>query len=424
MIAFNPDDVLKRIEAREVVDLALALGNIPSPKGREGRMAEFVHRWLEEAGFRPVLQPVVEGRFNVIARLPGHGNGRSLIFNSHMDTAQWGEEDIWVVGDNHPIYNTAWEADGKIFGEGVVNDKGPMAAFMVAAKAIKEAGLPLKGDLILTMVAGEIGQAPVDEFQGPRYLGKGLGAQYLVDHGLRADCALVAETTNFGLTWAEAGCALFKITVTGERIYTPYLTRPAPLSQQPNAIVKMAAVIQALEEWALEYEARNRYQFGAGVMVPKVNIGAIRGGLPYHPIVSPAVCSIYLDVRIVPGGEPLTVRGEILSLITRLGLSASVELYLFRQGYEGKGIELIKEAVEKAHRYIFGSNPGGVPPPVTSMWRDVNVFNSAGIPAVTYGPGSGVAGGKEGGMFLTVDDLVTAAKLYALIAIEVCSQER
>lgn len=52
---------------------------------------------------------------------------------------------------------------------------------MIAAKAIKETGMKLGGDLFLTMVVGEIGMAPIDEFQGPQYLGKGLGSRDLVN---------------------------------------------------------------------------------------------------------------------------------------------------------------------------------------------------------------------------------------------------
>ena len=52
---------------------------------------------------------------------------------------------------------------------------------------------------------GEIGQSPVDEFQGSRYMGKGLGTKFLVDHGILADYALVAEACGGGMTWAEAG---------------------------------------------------------------------------------------------------------------------------------------------------------------------------------------------------------------------------
>lgn len=416
--------VLTNLDQDGLVNLAVEMGNLASPKGREKEIGDFIYQWLANTGFQASKQEVVPGRFNVIGRLPGQGGGRTLIFNSHMDTAQWGPEDVWTVGDEKPFYNHAWVEDGKVVGAGVVNDKGPMAAFMMAAKAILDSGVKLKGDLLLTMVVGEIGQAPIDEFQGPRYLGKGIGAKHLVDHGVWGDCALVAETTNFALTWAEAGDAWFKITVGGTAIYTPYLARPYEAAKHPNAIVKMTKVVEAIEVWALQYEEKNRYEFGAGVMIPKVNIGAIRAGLPFNPISSPGICSIYVDVRITPSGDPLAVQGELEKLLAGLGIEADIKMYLFKRGFEGKNIELLKSAIEKAHYYVFKEALKPVAPPVTSMWRDINAFNAAGIPAITYGPGAGVGRAWGGPPYLTVEDLATASKLYALIALDVCNQDK
>ena len=59
------------------------------------------------------------------------------------------------------------------------------------------------------------------------------------------------------------------------------------------------------------------------------------------------------------------------------------------------------------------------------MWRDVNVFNEVGIPSVTYGPGASMGMYAERGtVFVTVDELVAYAKSYALIALDLCNQER
>ncbi|KKK75084.1 hypothetical protein LCGC14_2877310 [marine sediment metagenome] len=90
--------------------------------------------------------------------------------------------------------------------------------------------------------------------------------------GVWADFALVAETTSFGMTWAEAGCAFFKITVFGHRVYTPYLIRPGKLAEHPNPIVKMAKIVEAIEEYAIQYEKKNSYQFDAGTVIPKISV--------------------------------------------------------------------------------------------------------------------------------------------------------
>src|SRR5215208_7890777 len=117
-----------------------------------------------------------------------------------------------------------------------------MATWLLAAKAIKDSGVKLKGDLVLMSVVGEIGLEPVDEFQPPQYIAKGAGTRYAITHGGVTDYALVAEGTDFGLVGVEAGKAFFKVTVFGNDlpIYTPYIQRPSPIDKNPNAIIRMA----------------------------------------------------------------------------------------------------------------------------------------------------------------------------------------
>ncbi|MDD5206427.1 MAG: M20/M25/M40 family metallo-hydrolase, partial [Desulfobacterales bacterium] len=305
-----------------------------------------------------------------------------------------------------------------IYGLGVVNDRGLMATFLTAAKAIKDSGAKLKGDLILTAVVGEIGMSPVDEYQGGRYFGKGSGAQQLVNQGVTADYALVAEASRFAMTWMENGAGYYKITVKGVGgIYTPHIQRPVPLEENPNAVVRMSKVVQALEEWAFEYEQKNRYEFELGVAVPRVNIGAIRGGLAYKPSKTVGMCCLYVDVRIPPDKHPMSIKRDLEGLLKNTGIDGTVELYMFRRGYEGKNIEVLRDAIARAHFNHFGEKPPQVASVITSVWRDINVFNQVGIPAITYGPALALT--RDG---VEIDDFVTAAKLYVAIALDICNQ--
>jgi hypothetical protein len=78
-------------------------------------------------------------------------------------------------------------------------------------------------------------------------------------------------------------------------------------------------------------------------------------------------------------------------------------------------------AITRAHQAIVGATPRHAPPPFSSMWRDINCFNEMRIPAITYGPGVSVGAGTFG---MKISDLVTGAKLYALTALDLCSQDR
>ena len=250
--------VFDRIDTDELVKVALDLGNIDSPTGREGPVADYVEDWLRREGFEARKVALYPDRPNVIATLPGSGSGRSLCFNSHMDTAVHQEEWWATRRASDPIFHSAWREGDMLVGNGIVNDKGPMATWLLAAKAVKDSGLKLRGDLVLMAVVGEIGVEPVDEFQPPQYIAKEAGTRYAITHGGVADFALVAEGTDFGIVGVEAGKAFFKITVFGDDapIYTPYIPRPTTTEKNPSAIVRMCSLVPLIEQWAADYERR------------------------------------------------------------------------------------------------------------------------------------------------------------------------
>lgn len=419
----TPDDVVASIDPQEVVDLALLFGNTDSPTGSEGTAGQVLYDWLGTNGFRPKKYALIEERFNVAATLPGSGGGWNLIYNSHLDTTLRPDA-IWSAKDPHdPLYHSAWVDGEDIYGDGVVNDKGPMAAFLIAAKAIKNAGFPLRGDLIVSGVAGEISREPVDEFQGPMYLSKDLGARFMATHGVVGDFCIVAEGTGFGIVGVEPGKAHFKVTVYTDtpRYYTPYLPRPTGMVDAPNAIVRTAAVVAAFETWAYEYQQRNTYESDYGRIVPKASINAIRSGYPFGLTSAPQLCSFYVDTRILPGANPLDLRDQLRALLAKVGVEGEVELFMYRPGYEVKGAEPLVEAVRRQHAKTFPTPPQIVADPVTSMWRDTNAWNELGIPAISYAPRSVSHAAKKS---FRVADLVDAARVYARIAMDLCNEER
>jgi acetylornithine deacetylase/succinyl-diaminopimelate desuccinylase-like protein len=408
------------VESRELLaETCLELGNTFAPAGQEQPVADTVSNWYRRHGLSSFQQNIIPERSNVVARLPGSGSGRSLIFNAHLDTELSGPDYDRLMDVPDPNKVGGWREGDRLFGHTILNDRGLMAVFMVMGKAIRDAGLQLSGDIILTSVVGETGQAPVDEYQGVAYEGKGLGTRYLVDHGIRADFALVAEATSWGLSWVECGACYIKVTLRGRNMYTPRLIRSEDLAEHPNALVKGAEVVTALEAWAIEYEERNAYQSTCGEVRPKAQVGAVRGGVPYRPNRSSPVCNIYLDVRTVPGADQLVVIDEVRSVVQRIDQAAEVECFMAKAGCEGVGVEPLAEAVEAAYDAVIGGTP---PPPevaVTSMWRDTNVFNAVGIPSLTFGLGRGVAHVQGTGHY-ELDDLVACAKIYALTALHLC----
>lgn len=415
-------EVLAAIDREELISLALDLANIDSPSGQEKPVSDFILQWLTDNGIRAVQLGLVPDRPNVVGRIPGAGGGLGLIFNAHMDVAWGPQERRWMHDPDNPFYTSAWRDGDTLTGNGLVNDKGPLACTLIAAKAIRKAGVPLPGDLIVTGVCGEIGQEPVDEFAAPAYLSKEVGTRYLITHGIVGDFALVAEATDFGVTWVEAGKAFFKVTVLGGNSrYTPYIDHPDDLVANGNAVVRAAPVVAHLENWARRYEKEHVYTFEGGACIPKVNIGAIRGGQPFIPIVTAEKCFLYLDVRLTPAQNAMDVMAELRGELAKIDVPTEIECTLFRRGYEAIGAEPLLDALRQAHQAEFDKPIPSLAPPLSSMWRDTNPFNEMGIPAITYGPAAGVGGGL---FWAEADDFLHAARVYARMALDICNRAR
>jgi acetylornithine deacetylase/succinyl-diaminopimelate desuccinylase-like protein len=245
----------------------------------------------------------------------------------------------------------------------------------------------------------------------------------MATHGVVGDFVLVAEGTGFGIVGIEPGKAHFKVTVytDGPRYYSPYLPRPTGLADAPNAIVRASAVIAAFEEWAYDYQVRNTYEGELGRIVPKASVNAIRSGYPYGITSAPQIASFYVDTRILPGANPLDIRNELRALLTRVGVEGTVELYLYRPGFQTRGAEPLVDAIRRCHAETFPEPPRIVADPVTSMWRDTNAFLELGIPAVSYAPRSVSHAARKS---FAIADLVDAARVYARIAMDLCDRER
>jgi acetylornithine deacetylase/succinyl-diaminopimelate desuccinylase-like protein len=211
------DDVVALIDRDELVRFTLEICNIDSAVGHEGEVSEHLYNWMLQQGFAVRKIGLLSERFDVLGTLRGTGGGYSLIFNSHMDTAVPRQTDLVHADPTHRVYHSAWKEDDLLIGEGVCNDKGPMAAFLIAAKAIRSSGHRLKGDLLLSAVVAKTGGEPCDEPPGTFVESKEIGARFLITHGGVADYALVAEGTGFGLVWVEAGEFWYKLTLHSNR---------------------------------------------------------------------------------------------------------------------------------------------------------------------------------------------------------------
>jgi acetylornithine deacetylase/succinyl-diaminopimelate desuccinylase-like protein len=285
-------------------------------------------------------------------------------------------------------------------------------------------GVPLKGDVLLTGVIGETSSEPSDDAPGSLAETKDLGARYLLTHGGVADYVLVAEGTGFGIVAVEAGMVWYKITWVSDEpgFYLPYLPDRTTMEHSPSMIVRASLGVQTLERWAAGYQDRYAYESSSGRVVPKAQVGAIRGGDSNRLTTTCQVCNVYLGVFTPPGLDPLVLRDEVAQSLQDAGVPPTdIELYLFRPGDEAQNAEVLIDALRQAHRRTLGEEPPIPHAPTMSMWRDINIWNEVGIPAVTYGPRHESFAYRRA---LSIESLYQAACVYARTMVAVCNQEK
>jgi acetylornithine deacetylase/succinyl-diaminopimelate desuccinylase-like protein len=328
-----------------------------------------------------------------------------------------------MVGNIEPEADLKGRIVGnRVQGLGISNMKGGVAAFMIAGKALKKSGIKLRGDVILAAVVGEISRTPIGPWQSQDYRGEGAGTRHLLTHGMHSDYAVCADGSDMNIVWTQTGVVQVKITTFGKAEAAWGTKRSAYPMERVNAIVKMGKIIDALERWGTEFEEKYIYNSPTGPLFPKVNIGAIEGGAPYRPNYFPGVCSIYVDVRMPPQVRPVTIKYELMQLLDKLGLDYEMDVYKSLLGHEGKNVEPLVHSAEEIYRYLFGEGIKPETPDRASIWTDTNVYNELGIPAIKIGPrGRRISARNEE---IEIDEMMKAARLYALMALDICSRER
>lgn len=383
------------IDTEELVELALTLGNIHSRSGQEAESGAFVYDWLQKEGFNPRSVGATPERQNIIGEYGGHGEGKNLLFTAHLDTESPSYDPAL---DNFKFrkstlenreWRECWLENDTLYGYPLTNDRGPMSCFMIAAKALRKAGIDLSGKLYLTACPGEIGPEPIEERRGVEWLGKDIGANYLFHHGgVAPDYAIAAEGTDFGVTWQGCGYAVFRIRILGEGVFTPVLDHPRDAAHHPNPIYRLGAVIDALHAWSIEYEALHRYTSEGGVSIPKVQIDSVRGGVPHQFGAGTDVCALYLDVGLTARQQVGSVHRDLVKLMRTLNLQGfEVEPVVVRHGFEAdqEAVAPLVASVADATRQVASEPLARAHAVYSSMWRDHNVFNMQRIPAITTG---------------------------------------
>ncbi|MGZ7445464.1 M20 family metallopeptidase [Paenibacillus sp. TH7-28] len=386
--------------------------------GKEKEIQEWLAERLESWGYKVRLfEPdndrlseyadynpghIYHNRPNLVAVKQGTGEGRSILLNGHVDTV--------AVGDLNKWSHSPWSADvseGRIYGRGTTDMKGGVAAMILAARFLEQAGVELKGDLMI--------QSVVDEEGG------GNGTLACVAEGYRADAAVVTEPTRFHIQPIGRGVLLLEVEVYGKANHACYKWEGV------NAIEKAMKIAEGLKELEHEWIARRSNPQLPG---PSISLGYMNGGIA-APIV-PDACTLkfdikYLPVVVGPDGKETEMSGdqikfEVEERIRRICSSDSwLEQYPPRLNWF---LHVMPHRLEPSHELVataagvseelFGwSKISGLPSGSDAR----HLLNSGGIPSIVFGPGD-MRMAHTIDESIGVEEYISAIKALALIILD------
>ncbi|HXE89957.1 MAG TPA: M20/M25/M40 family metallo-hydrolase [Terriglobales bacterium] len=404
--------ILAQIDEEALVTMACDVVNIPSPTGEEQAMAEYMAQTFDRMGLDVTWQEVETGRANVIGRLQGSGNGRTLMFNGHMDTSNTGREPF-LTGIGYKPH--AIIRNEMIYGLGIYNMKGALVCYTHAVRALQAAGVKLEGDVVIAAVAGEIEKSQIGDYQGREFRGYGCGTHYLVNHGTLPDMCILGEPTDMQLVLGHYGSMWVRLSTTGLYVHTAF----GPGREGENSLRRMHRVMADLMQWIPGWQERTAYGNKKGF----VNLGGIRGGHAWRASRTPERTDLYLDVRVPPTMPMAEARREFKKFFLDLrrkypDWGLEFETYVSVPGAEIAEDHPMVRAIEKNHRQIMGERPKRD----TVLWSsDASVLTRYGVPTVNYGPSSGPR--DQQGEKVRIKTLVDMTRVYALTAADLCNAE-
>ncbi len=409
-------DALSSVTADRLVALVQDLVRIPSVTGSaaESEAQHLLAGWMRDAGLETDLWQVDLPAVTADPAFPGMEaprdeawglagsfggtDGPTLVLNGHVDVVPTGDLAAWTVAP----FGGAVRGD-RVYGRGTCDMKGGLACQLIAVAVLREAGVRLRGRVLLESVVGEEDG--------------GLGTFATLRRGYVGDLAVVCEPTSTALVPACAGALTFRVTVPG-------LSAHASVRDQGvDAVDKYLLVHQALRR--LE-ELRNRdpHPLMARYAIPyPLSVGVVRAGEWASSVPDLLVAEGRLGVAL--GEDPASARQQLEDCLAAVCADdpwlathpVRVEWYggQFAPGMLASSSPLLG-LVSEAHAHLTGTTPEVYGAPYGS---DLRLLTAGGVPTLHYGPGD-VRHAHAPDESVPVDELVTVTRTLVLLAADVC----
>jgi len=353
-------------------------GLVPGAAG-EDKLVRFLARRLTAAGLQVDVWEPRRGRPNIVAVLPGHGEGApSLMLVSHLD----------VVGAPPELF-TPQVRNGRLYGRGSNDMKAGIAAAVTVAERLaaetRAAGgrSPLAGDLLIAGCADE-------EWES-------FGAEALVQR-YHPQGAILPEKTDFDVTVEHGGFAWFAVESTGVE------SAGAEPEKGIDAIALLGPVLAGIADLDRDLAGRPAAEYGRG----SIHASTIEGGtqLPAYP----GLCRLGIERCLIAGESVAQSQAEIDALLAAARAAdprfdGASRLVVGREPVALRRDDPVVLALVSAVAEELGR------PPVVRGdigWADSGIFAEAGIPCAQFGP---IGDGEHtAGEWVDVDSVVLVAR--------------
>ena len=399
--------LIEQLKSVDVVRIAFDLVQIPSYtflEDQEKRVSFYIRDLFLAENIPVEILEVEPGRFNVTAVLKGTGGGRSLMLSGHMDTV--------------PVYDMIDPFSGKIengrlYGRGSCDMKGPLASMIAAMIGIKRSGIELPGDLYFTGVIDEEEQ------------GKGVG--FLVKNGPFTDAAIIGEPTCMRIAVGNRGLEWIKVRIFGRKVH-------GGAQEDGISAIEMASrfINRIYSDYAPAIAKRNDPILGPAT----INVGRITGG--DQPSTVAGSCEIDIDRRWIREENAEQVYRELNEIVDALNsederFRAEVKSY-----YGTKELPPHKPFCTAADDPIVLAAIAGIKQndiekgraaaedktalTCCPCWTDAGMIAAlTDTKCLIMGPGE-MALAHTPEESIGIDELIEAADIYALLALEYCQK--
>ncbi len=379
-----------------------------NPPGNELKAALFYKEILEKEGIPVAIDEFAPGRANLLATLSGSGAKRPLVLANHMDVVP-AEPTRWSVS---PFAGVVKE--GALYGRGAVDMKAEGILQLVALIRLKREKLPLDRDVMFLGTADE-----EVNFEGalralaPEGFGERLRkAEYLITEGGENRLDADGKPLYFGLQAAQKGAYWLTLKASGR---TGHGSRPiaeSALNRLIRALERIrlwrtelrvlpsvakfcrdqvARLTPPQSEWykdiakAIQDPAVARAIYDdeslSSLLRNSVSITVVRAGTATNVI--PGTAEAELDVRLLPGQDPLAFLAEIKKVIDDPSLEVVPPNHFYQANESAIDTELF-HSIER----VVGRHYRGVP--VTTKMStgatESALYRPAGIVAYGFTP--------------------------------------